>query len=75
MTTPDRPTTLAGTAPGLRDRVIPGPGQESAWDYPRPPRVEAVPERLRVIVDGETIADTTRGIRVLETAGLLLPAR
>lgn len=39
------------------------------WDYPRPPRVEPVPERLRVVIDGETVADTTRGLRVLETAG------
>ncbi|MEO7663646.1 MAG: DUF427 domain-containing protein [Candidatus Limnocylindrales bacterium] len=39
------------------------------WDYPRPPRVEAVPERLRVIVGEEVLADTTRGLRVLETAG------
>jgi uncharacterized protein (DUF427 family) len=50
-------------------RIEPGPGQESVWDYPRPPRVEAVPERLRVVIDGETIADSTRGFRVLETAG------
>ena len=50
-------------------RIEPGPGQESVWDYPRPPRVEPVPERLRVVIDGETIADTTRGVRVLETAG------
>jgi uncharacterized protein (DUF427 family) len=51
------------------EREIPRPGQESVWDYPRPPRVEPVPERLRVVVDGVTIADTTRGLRVLETAG------
>ena len=50
-------------------RIEPGPGQESVWDYPRPPRVEPVPERLRVVVGGVTIADTTRGHRVLETAG------
>ena len=50
-------------------RVEPGPGQESVWDYPRPPRVEPVPERLRVVVDGEVLAETTRGLRVLETAG------
>jgi uncharacterized protein (DUF427 family) len=50
-------------------RIEPGPGQESVWDYPRPPRVERVPERLRVVIGGETIADTTRGLRVLETAG------
>ena len=45
-----------------------GPGQESAWDYPRPPRLEPVPERLVVVLGGETIADTTRGLRVLETS-------
>ena len=50
-------------------RIPPGPGQESVWDYPRPPRVEPVPERLRVVVDGEVLADTSRGFRVLETAG------
>jgi len=50
-------------------RIEPGPGQESVWDYPRPPRVEPVPERLRVVVGGEVLAETTRGLRVLETAG------
>jgi uncharacterized protein (DUF427 family) len=50
-------------------RIEPGPGQETVWDYPRPPRVEPVPERLRVVVGGVTVADTTRGLRVLETAG------
>lgn len=50
-------------------RAIPGPGQESVWDYPRPPRVEPVPERLRVVVEGEVLAETRRGLRVLETAG------
>ncbi|TNC15233.1 DUF427 domain-containing protein [Methylobacterium terricola] len=45
-----------------------GPGQESVWDYPRPPRLEPVPERLRVVFDGVTIADTVRGWRVLETS-------
>ena len=59
----------AGTRPGPAHRVVPGPGQESVWDYPRPPRVEPVPERLRVVVDGEFLAETTRGFRVLETAG------
>ena len=51
------------------DRVTPGPGQESVWDYPRPPRVEPVPERIRVVVDGIDIADSTDAFRVLETAG------
>ncbi|MDP9482399.1 MAG: DUF427 domain-containing protein [Chloroflexota bacterium] len=60
---------LSGTRPGPADRVVPGPGQESVWDYPRPPRVEPVSERIRVVVDGLTIAATERGFRVLETAG------
>lgn len=46
----------------------PGPGQESVWAYPRPPRLEPVPERLRVVFDGTVIADTLRGHRVLETS-------
>lgn len=50
------------------NRVVPGPGQESVWDYPRPPRLERAPERLRVMFAGETIADTTSGYRVLETS-------
>ncbi len=49
-------------------RTVPGPGQESVWDYPRPPRVEPVGERIRVEVDGITIADTINALRVVETA-------
>ena len=49
-------------------RVEPGPGQESVWDYPRPPRVEDSARRVRVVFNGETIVDTTRAKRVLETS-------
>lgn len=45
-------------------RITPAAGQESVWDYPRPPRLEKVSERLRV---NQTIADTVAGYRVLET--------
>ncbi len=38
------------------------------WDYPRPPRLEAVHRRLRVVLGGVTVADTVRGMRVLETS-------
>ena len=48
--------------------VTPGPGQESVWDYPRPPRVEATTDRIRIRFGGETIADTTDAVRVLETS-------
>jgi uncharacterized protein (DUF427 family) len=47
---------------------MPGPGQESVWDYPRPPRIEPTDRRVRVIVGGVTVADTTHALRVLETA-------
>jgi uncharacterized protein (DUF427 family) len=49
-------------------RIRPAPGQESVWDYPRPPRLEKVSDRLRVIFCNETIADTVAGFRVLETS-------
>ena len=49
-------------------REKPGPGQESVWDYPRPPRLENCTRRVRVIVGGVTIADSTRSRRVLETS-------
>jgi uncharacterized protein (DUF427 family) len=49
--------------------IEPGPGQESVWDYPRPPRVEPVAARVRAVVSGRALGDTTRAIRVLETAG------
>lgn len=45
-----------------------GPGEESVWDYPRPPRLEPVPQRLRVVFAGAVIADTHDGYRVLETS-------
>ncbi|HEY5520151.1 MAG TPA: DUF427 domain-containing protein [Candidatus Limnocylindrales bacterium] len=53
----------------MDQRVEPGPGQESVWDFPRPPRVEPVPVRIRVVVDGVEIANSTLAQRVLETAG------
>jgi len=52
----------------VRQRIEPGPGQESVWDYPRPPRVEDSTKRVRVIFNGVTIADSERAKRVLETS-------
>jgi uncharacterized protein (DUF427 family) len=49
-------------------RIEPGEGQESVWDYPRPPRLEEVPQRLQVIFNGETVAETVKAYRVLETS-------
>jgi uncharacterized protein (DUF427 family) len=53
---------------GRANRIAPGPGQESVWDYPRPPRLEATTKRIRIVLDGITIADTRRAWRVLETS-------
>jgi uncharacterized protein (DUF427 family) len=49
-------------------RIEPGPGQESVWDYPRPPALERTTARLRVDFAGITVADTCRAYRVLETS-------
>ena len=49
-------------------RIEPGPGQESVWDYPRPPRIESSTRHIRVIFNGVTIADSQRTFRVLETS-------
>lgn len=48
--------------------IQPGPGQESVWDYPRPPRVEKTDKHIQVIFNGTVIADTRRAKRVLETS-------
>lgn len=42
--------------------------RESVWEYPRPPRVEPTSRRIRVIFNGEVVAETTRALRVLETS-------
>ena len=44
------------------------PGQESVWDYPRPPRLERCAHTLVVVFDGVEIARTQRAYRVLETS-------
>ena len=46
----------------------PGPGQESVWDYPRPPAVDASRESVQVWLGGRRVADSTRTLRVLETS-------
>ena len=50
------------------ERIEPGPGQESVWDYPRPPRVEPVTSHVVVELGGVIIADTRSPVRVLETS-------
>ncbi len=45
-----------------------GPGQESVWDYPRPPRLERTTDLIEVYFGGVRIGRTTNGWRVLETS-------
>ena len=51
------------------ERTQPGPGQESVWDYPRPPVIERCDKRVKVVFGGHVIAESDRAVRVLETAG------
>ena len=62
---------------------------ENVWDYPRPPALEPCVRRVRVVLGGVTIADSTQALRLRETshppaiyippddivAGVLSPAR
>ena len=48
--------------------IAPAPGQESVWDYPRPPRLALDLREVVVRVGRVEIARTRRAIRVLETA-------
>ena len=49
-------------------KTTPGPGQESVWDYPRPPALRRCGQRVRILLQGETLADTTGALCVLETS-------
>lgn len=40
---------------------------ENVAEYPRPPRIEPVSQRIRVVFGGVTVAETTQAHRVIET--------
>jgi uncharacterized protein (DUF427 family) len=49
---------------------------ENVWDYPRPPALVPCERRVRIVLGGETVADSTRAMRVLETShppGIYVP--
>ena len=58
----------ASTARRPAFAIVPGPGQESVWDYPRPPRVAADGREVIVRVGEVLVARTRRALRILETA-------
>lgn len=49
-------------------RIEPQPGQESVWDYPRPPRLERSPKQIKVVFNEVIIAQSSNAYRVLETS-------
>ena len=53
---------------GRTKPIQPAPGQESVWDYPRPPSLEQTSRRVVVVVAGEIVADSIRAWRVCETS-------
>ena len=49
-------------------RIEPGPGQESVWDYPRPPALEESDKHVQIRLQDLAIVDSHRTKRVLETS-------
>jgi uncharacterized protein (DUF427 family) len=52
----------------ITTRIKPKPGQESVWDYPRPPRLEKTDANISIIFNNQKLAETTNSIRILETS-------
>ena len=44
------------------------PGQESVWDYPRPPAIRPSDEEIVIRLGGVEICETRASFRVLETS-------
>ncbi|MFA0964191.1 DUF427 domain-containing protein [Roseivirga sp. BDSF3-8] len=43
-------------------------GEESVWDYPRPPAIQPESRHVMVVIDGVVVADSNKAYRVLETS-------
>ena len=69
MTSNETNPSAAGASRSRPDFAIePGPGQESVWDYPRPPAIRR-DARLIEVRDGDIVlARSTSGYKVMETA-------
>lgn len=50
----------------VRDPVV--PGQESVWDYPRPPALRRCTAPIRVVLGGQVVCETRESWQVLETS-------
>ena len=49
-------------------KIKPKAGQESVWDYPRPPLLEATNKHIRIVFNQKVIAETNHALRMLETS-------
>ncbi|MEM7541100.1 MAG: DUF427 domain-containing protein [Pseudomonadota bacterium] len=47
---------------------LPGPGQESVWDYPRPPCIVLDKRTIEVHCGADRLVHSTKTLRILETA-------
>ena len=50
-----------------------GPGEESVWDYPRPPILQPAPGTLRVLCGDTVVAQSDHALEMKETAGAPVP--
>lgn len=62
----DKWTHTGKARPGFA--IEPAEGQESVWDYPRPPAIDPDGRLIEVIGRDGPIASTTTSIRILETS-------
>ncbi len=49
-------------------RIEPQHGQESVWDYPRPPRLELTSRHIQIVFHQVLLSETFSAYRVLETS-------
>ena len=64
-------TNIQGAKMFSLSRPKPDPikeGEESVWDYPRPPRLEKVDKKIEVFFNGQKIVEADGGYRILETS-------
>lgn len=50
------------------NRIAPKKGQESVWDYPRPPKLETFNGSIKIIFNSEIIYENNTAFRILETS-------
>ncbi len=48
--------------------IEPKDGEESVWDYPRPPSIQRDSRTVLIILNGNRICETRKALKVMETA-------